>query len=203
MRVLPCGAGALLVEVDTTNQRLDLVRRLANTPVAGVAETVPAARTVLLVLEPSTDQGRVTDALRRLPPAPDTHEVGHDLVRIPVAYDGPDLQEVADHLQIAPDEVVRRHTAQIWTCEFVGFLPGFGYLTGEDHNLDVPRRESPRTRIPVGSVALAAGLSAVYPTSSPGGWQLIGSTDLAMFDVDRDPPGLLVAGTRVQFVEAA
>jgi KipI family sensor histidine kinase inhibitor len=201
MRVLPCGPHALLVEVATGEERADLVRRLAHRPLAGVTETLPAARTVLLLLDRDTDPAAVVRALESLPEAPPSAETADDVVTIEVTYDGPDLADVARHLDISREEVVRRHTAQTWTCEFVGFLPGFGYLAGSEGGLDVPRRDSPRARIPAGSVALAAGLSAVYPSSSPGGWQLIGRTAERMFEVDREPPGLLRAGTRVQFVE--
>lgn len=201
-RVLPCGAHALLVEVDTREQRGDLVRRLEHTPLVGVSEVVPAARTVLLVLDAGADVSQLSNDVQALPAAPAAADVAADLVTISVTYDGPDLHDVAEHLGVSTEEVVRRHTAQAWTCEFVGFLPGFGYLVGDDGGLDVARRDSPRDRIPAGSVALAAGWSAVYPSSSPGGWQLIGRTEQRMFDVDADPPGLVTAETRLRFVEA-
>lgn len=202
IRVLPCGAHALLVEVDTREQRGDLVRRLEHTPLVGVSEVVPAARTVLLVLDAGADVSQLSNDVQALPAAPAAADVTADLVTISVTYDGPDLHDVAEHLGVSTEEVVRRHTAQTWTCEFVGFLPGFGYLVGDDGGLDVARRDSPRDRIPAGSVALAAGWSAVYPSSSPGGWQLIGRTEQRMFDVDADPPGLVTAETRLRFVEA-
>jgi KipI family sensor histidine kinase inhibitor len=97
------------------------------------------------------------------------------------------------------DEVVRRHTGTEWTVAFCGFAPGFGYLTPDGEPWDVPRRDSPRTRVPAGAVALAGGFSGVYPRESPGGWQLIGRTDVAVFDVARDPAALLRPGVRVRF----
>lgn len=203
MRVLPCGLRALIVEVETPDQRRDLTRRLEHAPPRGVEEVVPAARTVLLVLRPDADAADITREIQDLPEAPSDDADDARSVTVEVTYDGPDLDEVAEHLGISSEEVVRRHTGQTWTCEFGGFLPGFGYLGGVDGGLDVPRRDSPRERIPAGSVALAAGWSAVYPSSSPGGWQLIGRTAQRMFDVERDPPGLITAGTVVRFVEAA
>jgi len=120
-----------------------------------------------------------------------------------VRYDGPDLDDVATHLGITRSEVVARHTGQVWTVEFAGFAPGFAYLTGSEGDLEVPRRHSPRTRIPAGSVGLAGPYSGVYPRPSPGGWQLIGRTDVTLWDAERDPPALLTPGRRVRFVEVA
>ena len=107
---------------------------------------------------------------------------------IPVRYDGQDLDEVAQLLGVDADELVARHQAATWTVAFTGFAPGFGYLVGDDPLFDVPRRPSPRTRIPAGSVALAGRFSGVYPKESPGGWQLIGRTDAAMWDLSRPQP---------------
>jgi KipI family sensor histidine kinase inhibitor len=120
-------------------------------------------------------------------------------VEIPVRYDGPDLAEVATLTGLRPEEVIALHTGSRWTVAFAGFAPGFGYLTGGDPRLDVPRRDSPRTRIPAGSVGLAGRFSGVYPSESPGGWQLIGSTTERMWDLDRPEPALLVPGVEVIF----
>ncbi|MGO1909876.1 MAG: carboxyltransferase domain-containing protein, partial [Brevibacterium linens] len=117
-------------------------------------------------------------------------------------YDGDDLAEVADLLSVSPAEVINRHQAATWQVAFAGFAPGFGYLAGDDELFDVPRRSSPRTRVPVGSVALAGEFTGVYPRSSPGGWQLIGRTDAKLWDLDRQPPALFVPGTIVKFAEA-
>ena len=96
--------------------------------------------------------------------------------------------------------MVAAHTAATWIVAFCGFAPGFGYLVGDDPRLRVPRRAESRTRVPAGSVALADGFTGIYPRSSPGGWQLLGRTDVAVWNLDRDPPGLLRPGTRVKFV---
>src|SRR5699024_453200 len=123
-------------------------------------------------------------------------------VTIDVRYDGEDLAEVAELLSVSPAEVIARHQAATWQVAFAGFAPGFGYLAGDDELFDVPRRSSPRTRVPVGAVALAGEFTGVYPRSSPGGWQLIGRTEARLWDLDRQPPALFVPGTIVRFVEA-
>ena len=124
------------------------------------------------------------------------------VVEVAVHYDGPDLAEVADLTGLTPAEVVDAHTGTPWTVAFGGFAPGFGYLVGGDPRLRVPRREVSRPSVPAGSVGLAGEFSGVYPRPSPGGWQLIGSTDAVLWDVERDPPALLAPGTTVRFVDA-
>ncbi|MEV6770858.1 allophanate hydrolase subunit 1 [Nocardia sp. NPDC051030] len=128
-------------------------------------------------------------------------EFREEPVRIPVRYDGEDLADVANLLGLTTEEVIAQHTGTVWHCAFVGFAPGFGYLESPDGRLTVPRRTQSRTAIPPGAVALAGGYSAVYPRRSPGGWQLIGTTDLTMWDVDRVPPAVIRAATRVRFVD--
>lgn len=121
---------------------------------------------------------------------------------IPVRYDGPDLASLAAHLDVPAPELVSRHLATTWTVAAIGFSPGFGYLTCTDPLFaDVPRRAQPRTRVPAGSVALAAGMCAVYPSATPGGWQLIGTTDVVMFDPGAQPPARLSVGDVVRFSE--
>jgi KipI family sensor histidine kinase inhibitor len=121
-------------------------------------------------------------------------------VEIPVTYDGADLDDVADLTGLSPHDVIAAHTGTLWTVAFGGFAPGFFYLADGDPRLHVPRRPSPRTHVPAGSVGIAGGFSGVYPRESPGGWQLIGRTDQIMWDTARRPPALLAAGTRVRFV---
>jgi KipI family sensor histidine kinase inhibitor len=124
------------------------------------------------------------------------------LVEIPVVYDGPDLDEVAQLTGLSPEEVIARHTGAEHVAAFIGFQPGFAYLTGGDTLLHVPRRDVPRTRVPGGTVAIAGPYSGVYPRESPGGWRLLGSTTALMFDPAREPPALLAPGDRVRFVVA-
>ncbi len=121
-------------------------------------------------------------------------------VTIPVRYDGPDLDDLARLTGLTPAQIIGRHLQGQHRVAFCGFAPGFAYIAGLDPGLRVPRRDSPRTRVPAGAVAIADEFSGVYPRASPGGWHLIGQTDLAVFDLTRDPPALLVPGTPVRFV---
>jgi KipI family sensor histidine kinase inhibitor len=201
MRVLPSGSTALLVELADLDEVLGLYAALTDEPVDGVVDVVPAAQTVLLVVDPArTTLGAVEQAVRGRRPRED--RAGHaDRIELPVHYDGEDLADVAAHLGVDPAEVVRRHTGTEWTVAFCGFAPGFGYCTPDGEPWHVPRRESPRTKVPAGAVALAGEFSGVYPRESPGGWQLIGRTDVPVFDLSRDPAALLRPGVRVRFVE--
>lgn len=124
-------------------------------------------------------------------------------VVVPVRYDGEDLDAVAALARMSVPDLIAWHTGQVWTSALCGFAPGFSYLTGTAASLDLPRRSSARTSVPSGAVALAGEFSAVYPRASPGGWQLIGRTDVAMWSLDRQPPALAPAGTRVRFAEAS
>ncbi len=198
-RFLRCGREAVLVEVDDLDEALALYATLRAAALPGVTDLVPAARTVLVRVDPdTTTPAAVRDTIGGLRiDRHDRPDVG--TVTIPVRYDGPDLADVAAHTGLSEAEVVARHTGSPWTVAFAGFAPGFGYLTGGDPRLEVPRRETPRTRIPAGSVGLAGRFSGVYPHDSPGGWQLIGNTTLRMWDLDRPEPALLVPGARVRF----
>ncbi|SDX83319.1 sensor histidine kinase inhibitor, KipI family [Modestobacter sp. DSM 44400] len=201
MRLLPSGSAALLVELADLDAVLALYAALTDRPPAGVVDVVPAARTVLLVTDPAvTTLAAVAAVVRTTVPRPGT-PAGAEVVQLPVRYDGADLAELAGLLRLTPGELVRRHTAREWTVAFCGFAPGFGYLTQPGGDWDVPRRATPRTRVPPGSVALAGEFSGVYPRQSPGGWQLIGRTDVAVFAVDREPAALLRPGTRIRFTE--
>ena len=203
MRLLPCGDAAVLAEVDDLAAVLDVYAALTRAEVPGVTDLVPAARTVLVRFDPArTDAAAVARALRAAGPGGGQRAAG-GVVEIPVTYDGADLPDVAKLTGLTEREVVALHTAAEWTVAFIGFAPGFGYLVGGDPRLVVPRRAEPRTRVPAGAVGLAGEFSGVYPRESPGGWQLVGRTDLALWDLDRDPPALLVPGARVRFVEVA
>lgn len=187
------------MQLGDLDEVLALYAALLDDPLPGVVEVVPAAQTILLVTEPGTSPEEVGRRVRAVSPKAGERAEG-DLVEVPVVYDGEDLDDVAGLLGCDRDEVVRRHTAGTWTVAFCGFAPGFGYLTSDDGDWDVPRRPTPRTKVPAGSVALAGQFSGVYPRESPGGWQLLGRTDLAVFDLDREPAALLRPATRVRFV---
>jgi KipI family sensor histidine kinase inhibitor len=211
-RLLPMGEEALLVEVADAEEVVALQAVLRAGIAAGdgvwaaVEDVVPAARTVLLLTRPGTDLAELGRAVRRAASGatPDQADdtVDH-VVEIAVAYDGPDLAEVARLTGLAAAEVVAAHTASTWRVAFFGFAPGFGYLVGGDPRLRVPRRTEPRSTVPAGAVALAGEFSAVYPRSSPGGWQLIGTSDTVLWDLRRTPPALLRPGCSVRFVESS
>ncbi|MEU0567907.1 allophanate hydrolase subunit 1 [Nonomuraea sp. NPDC005983] len=202
------GEHGLLVETGALalSHRLDALLR-ADRP-QGVVEIVPGPETVL-VIAPGADQQRLRAQLTALlatcerPCAPSTARTAGDaVVTIPVVYDGEDLPAVAELAGIPTGEVIARHTGRELVVGWLGFAPGFAYLTGLDETLHVPRLDTPRTSVPAGSVAIAGPYSAVYPTASPGGWRLLGRTSLPVWDVDADPPSLFRPGTRVRF-EAA
>lgn len=202
VRVLPSGERALLAELDSLDDVLALYRALDAERPAGVVDLVPAARTVGVVVDPrvlplSAAQAWIErTSPRTAAPAEQT------AVEIPVRYDGPDLAEAAALLTLTPAELVALHTSSPWRVAFGGFAPGFGYLVTDHDRLRVPRRATPRTSVPAGAVGLAGEFSGVYPRSSPGGWQLIGTTDLVLWDVAADPPALLRPGVSVRFREA-
>ncbi len=208
VRLLRCGDRALLVEVDDVDQVLALTAALRadDACVRASAELVPAARTVLLEARNGSDLADLAACVTRIAQATDAADEAAPLgaqVQVPVRYDGPDLAEVAAATGLSTDEVIARHTGARWRAAFGGFAPGFAYLIGGPPDLTVPRRSESRTAVPAGSVALAGGYSAVYPAQSPGGWQLIGTTEVILWDVDRDPPALIRPGTVVRFVDLA
>ncbi|MDX3974541.1 5-oxoprolinase/urea amidolyase family protein [Shinella sp.] len=201
MRFLPVSLTTILVELTDLDETLALFASLQAEPIDGIEEMVPAARTLMIRFRPEKVSSAALAArigTRDLSAkiAPSEH-----LVEIPVRYDGEDLADVADLTGLSVAEVIRRHTESEFTVAFCGFAPGFGYLVGGDPALTVPRRKSPRTRIPAGSVALAGAFSGVYPQNSPGGWQIIGTTPVKMWDIERDPGALFQPGYRVRFFD--
>lgn len=201
MRILPSGTGGLLIEYDSLEEVLDGYASLRAVDLP-VLDVVPAGRTILLAAERGTSLGDLAAAVRTVPPR--RREQGEvAAVEVPVVYDGADLEEAAGLLDLGPDELRRRHQDEEWTVAFCGFAPGFGYLTGARYAWDVPRRATPRTRVPAGSVALAGEFTGVYPRESPGGWRLLGRALVDAFDLHRDPPALLAPGARVRFVEVS
>ncbi|HEY0486208.1 MAG TPA: 5-oxoprolinase subunit PxpB [Mycobacteriales bacterium] len=200
MRILRYGREALLVELAGLGEVTGLHRALSEALPPGVAELVPAARTLLVTYDPAaTTHDAVAAVVRGTDVTAATAGRG-PLVELPVTYDGPDLEEVARLAGLPADEVARRHAAAEYAVAFCGFAPGFAYLTGGDPALRVPRRSTPRTTVPAGAVGLADEFTGVYPRPSPGGWQLLGTTGAPLWDADRDPPALLAPGTRVRFV---
>ena len=194
MKVHRVGSGAVLVEVDDTTSALSLAHHVRSAGL-GATEVVPGACTVLV---DGVDGDTLHPVLEAWRPGP-TPEPG-PVVEVLTTYDGADLADVAAAWGTDVAGVVRRHQDTEFVAAFCGFAPGFAYLTGLPAELAVPRRATPRTRVPAGSVALAGPWCGVYPTASPGGWQLIGHTSAPLWDVERSTPALLAPGTRVRFV---
>ncbi|ROT28243.1 allophanate hydrolase subunit 1 [Micromonospora sp. HM5-17] len=200
MRFVPVGLRALLVEVPDPAYVPALVAELDRRRAAGelsdVDDVVPGEVTVLI--DGPADPAGLARRLAAWRPESVRPPDG-PLVEVPVRYDGADLAEVARLWRVSEEEVGRIHSAPEYRVAFCGFAPGFGYLTGLPERYHLPRRPVPRTRVPAGSVAVAGGYAGIYPRESPGGWHLLGATDLVLFDPDRDPVALLTPGTRVRF----
>ncbi|MFD6426185.1 allophanate hydrolase subunit 1 [Streptomyces sp. NPDC060198] len=215
-RVLPVGRDALLVELGSGEAaeafHAEVLRRRDRGELPPVREIVPGARTVLLdgIGEPAGRRSGTAGRARLDRFAQELtgwtveplHRADGPAVEIPVVYDGPDLAEVAARWGVPPGEVAAVHSGTAFRVAFCGFAPGFGYLTGLPEHLHVPRRATPRTRVPAGALALAGPYTGVYPRASPGGWQLIGRMPdpARLWDPARDPAALLVPGARVRFV---
>ena len=203
------GDQALLLQFDSTAEVLAWTDVLSEAALLGVVDIVPASRTVLIKLDGPRCQGTARQQLSKLRLTQEAVEEatapidGRADVVIDVVYDGDDLDEVAKLTGLTAREVVAAHTQTPWRVAFAGFAPGFGYLVGGDDRLTVSRRSEPRTKVPAGSVGLAGEFSGIYPRESPGGWQLIGHTGARLWDVDRDPPALLIPGQWVQFREVS
>jgi KipI family sensor histidine kinase inhibitor len=206
-RLAPLGDSALLIvfgdRVDPALNRraLALAKALADLP--GVTDRVPAYASLALYYDPCVwrHEGLVEAVTPYLADegaaAPEDRSL-----RIPVCYGGehgPDLDAVARHCGLAPDEVIARHSGGEYLVYFLGFTPGFAYLGGLDPALATPRRGTPRSSVPAGAVGIAGEQTGIYPQASPGGWRLIGRTPLRLFDPLREPPCLLAPGDRLRF----
>lgn len=225
----PMGAEAVLIEVLDTPSVIALHTAFeaqvadGQSPWDAVSDMVPAAQTVLLVAPECPDLAAlghaavelaadceplaaVSEAAAESDGADRSNDNGESsddsVVTIEVTYDGEDLDDVAEHTGLTREQVIEAHGGTLWTVAFFGFAPGFAYLAGGDPRLQVPRRDEPRTTVPRGAVGVAGEFSAVYPRSSPGGWQLLGHTDEPMWDVGAEHPSRLVLGDRVRFVAA-
>jgi KipI family sensor histidine kinase inhibitor len=198
VRVLPYGQDAVLAEVTEPDAVIGLHEAALALP--GVLEAVPGARTVLVVFDTTlTGRAAVTAGLLSAPPGRSSAATQRH-VELTVRYDGPDLGAVASAIGASIEEVVALHTAPTYRVRFCGFAPGFAYLDGLSPRLHVARHVSPRAVVPLGSVAIAGEFTGVYPRTSPGGWQLIGTTETTLWDLAASPPALLTPGTSVRFV---
>jgi KipI family sensor histidine kinase inhibitor len=205
MNVVPYGDRAVLLDVaDRSDAPAVLERvRVAMAGRDGVLEVIGGARTVLVEVDRATDLTATGEAM--LSAANDADgataiAINGEIVEIPVDYSGADVGAVAALIGASIDELVRLHTAPLYAVAFCGFSPGFAYLTGLDARLQLPRLPRPRTAVPAGSVGIAGEYTGVYPRSSPGGWRLLGHTDVSIWDLDRTPPALLAPGARVRLV---
>lgn len=192
----PAGPRAALIECSSQEQVAALYAAARAQADEGIEERVPAARSLLLIgaraqaLAQQLCAGRLTEIA-----APD-----QPLIEIPLRYDGEDLDSVAQLTGLSRAELIAAHSGADWRVAFCGFAPGFAYLTGGPEILQVPRRREPRKRVPKGAVAVAGEFTGIYPRESPGGWQLLGHTDVSLWDLQRQPPALLQPGARVRFV---
>lgn len=207
VRIHPLGDTALLAELGT---RLDTALNTRAIALADalkkrrdVRQTVAGYSSVTVHFDPEqTTYEALGAAVRRLATRkPPMAEPGR-LHRIPVVYDGPDMDGVAAQLKLSREKIVELHTQPIYRVFLVGFVPGWAYLGPLDEALELPRREVPRMRVPPGSVAIAGRQTGIYPLSTPGGWHLIGSTSVRLFLPDSDPPCLFRTGDRVKFFAA-
>lgn len=203
MRILPAGPSAVLVEVDSLDAVFALADEVGRRRCEGwrpeLIDVVPGARTLLL--DGAGDPAGVAAEIRdwHLETAP---TVEPEEMCVPCRYDGPDLEAVARHWAVPVDEIAAIHSGLAHRVAFCGFSPGFAYIDGLGDRWRVPRRPSPRPTVDAGSVGLAGGFTGVYPRPSPGGWQLIGHTDVVLWNLDSAPAATLAPGTRVRFVPA-
>lgn len=199
MNLRHMGDAALLVETRDAEEAQRLRRALAVEDIPGLRQLVPGYSSLLIAVDPLVTDldalaGRLPE-LSRTPepaPAPKLHEIA-------VRYGGDDLQAVATALSMSAEEVVRRHSAPGYSVAFLGFAPGFAYLTGLDPKLQLPRLATPRTRTPQGAVAVADGFTGIYPQATPGGWRVLGLTTAKLFDPEAGSPALFAPGDQVRF----
>ncbi|SFR84914.1 sensor histidine kinase inhibitor, KipI family [Agromyces sp. CF514] len=204
-RLLPSGEAALLVECDSLDEVLALHDALEEARPAGVVELVPAARTLLVAVDPERmPLESAATWVRRIPAEAGSRLAGAhaEVVHIPVSYDGDDLASTAALLDVSIEALVAQHSGIEWRVAFGGFAPGFGYLVSDAWPFEVPRLEAPRARVPAGSVAVAGAFGGVYPRQSPGGWRLLGRTDATLWNPASDDPAALAPGRRVRFESA-
>jgi KipI family sensor histidine kinase inhibitor len=204
----PLGEAALLAElgtrVDTALNTRAIALAAALKKRRDVRQAIAGYASVTVQFDPDqTTYDALAAAIRRLASRrPPMAEPGR-LHRIPVVYDGPDMEAVSSVLGISPAKIVELHTRPIYRVFLVGFVPGWGYLGPLPEELELPRRHVPRTKVPAGSVAMAGRQTGIYPVPTPGGWHLIGRTSVKMFLPDSDPPCLFRAGDRVKFFAAS
>jgi KipI family sensor histidine kinase inhibitor len=208
LQILPLGETALYCQVDgpirlQAQRRVWAFERAVRDSIDGVQTSVGMTNLTVFFDPLVVDPDALRERLEALWSRCGAEDAAGDTVQIPVVYGGPggpDLPFVARHCRLSVDEVVRLHAARVYTVFFVGFMPGFGYLGELDPRLATPRRPEPRPRVAAGSVGIGGDQTGIYPVASPGGWQLIGRAQRALFDPARSPAALLAPGSRVRFV---
>jgi KipI family sensor histidine kinase inhibitor len=199
VRVRQVGATALLLEVDDPPGWFEELWRRRRAGELPAMEIVPGARTVLV--DGLADPQGALELIRRWAPRPVSPSAARPVVEIPVEYEGEDLPDVARLWHTSEQGVIDRLSETELRVAFCGFSPGWAYLSGLPEELAVPRLDTPRPKVPAGSVALGGPYAGIYPNPSPGGWRLVGTTGVTLFDPDRNPPALLTPGTRVRLIE--
>jgi KipI family sensor histidine kinase inhibitor len=204
IRVHPLGDTALLAELGTKLDTAINTRAIALAAALkkrrDVRQAVAGCASVTVQFDPDqVTHEALGAAIKRLASKRPPMEEPGRLHRIPVVYDGPDLDVVAARLGMSPDRFIEIHSKPIYRAFLVGFVPGWAYLGPLPEELELPRLAEPRTQVPAGSVAIAGRMTGIYPLASPGGWHLVGSTSVRLFLPDRDPPSLFRAGDRVKF----
>jgi len=192
------------VERATHERVLALAERLTATAPAGMLELVPGYATLTVFFDPTVADAealriRLGELAATPVPPRESEAAERPVVVLPTRYDGPDLEDVAERAGLTRDQVVDLHSARVYRVYLLGFAPGFAYLGDLDAALVLPRRKEPRPRVPPGSVGIAGAQTGVYPLATPGGWHLLGRTEVRLFDPAREPPALLQPGDRVRF----
>lgn len=213
-RIFPLGIDALTIDLgnviseDVNDRVLSIERAIIASPFEGFVETVPAFASLTVFFDPlriergprssalSVVESHLRDVARRSIAEPtdgSTRVIAVDF------RDAPDLEEMSDRIDLSPDEIVSIFLSREYRVFMLGFLPGFAYMGEVDERIAMPRKATPRTRVEKGSVGIAGRQTGIYPVDSPGGWQIVGRTDLELFDRDKEAPALLKPGDRVRF----
>lgn len=191
------------ISAELSDRVVEYAKAVSDAAIRGVTDVVPSYSSFGVFYDPlavsfADLSVRLESALSDVLPGAASQSEGR-LIRIPVVYNGEDLDDVRRRTRLTASQIIEIHSSREYRVFVVGFVPGFAYLGPLDPRLMVPRRESPRKRVPAGAVAIAEAQTGVYPSETPGGWNLIGTTDEKMFDVTRDEPALLRVGDRVRF----
>jgi inhibitor of KinA len=197
------------ISINTHHRILQLQQRIHQQPFAGLTETIPAYTTLTVCYNPLliAQQNNTATAFAQVKKYIETiwrEEIpatsnASAIITLPVCYNGPDLPWLSDYTQLSIADIIQLHTSTVYHVYMLGFLPGFAYMGEVDERISAPRKTTPRTSVPAGSVGIAGRQTGIYPLASPGGWQLIGQCPVPLFNPQRNPPALLQAGSRVQF----